>query len=110
MAKTILVHIQFMLWFRGCTFGAHVGQDHYGYLPNTVVGGQELHGNLPVAVDVVKLGQEPHDSLADPVGVEPHGELPDEVDGAQVGQKQYVYLLNEGNNPDIHFFLHCFIS
>ena len=36
----------------------HVGQEHYGYLPNTVGGGQELHGNLPVAVDVVKLGQE----------------------------------------------------
>ena len=54
----------------------HGGQEHHDYLSNTVVCGQELHGSFSVAVvDVVKLGQEPHDSLADPVGVEPHGAM-----------------------------------
>ena len=57
--------------------GVHVGQEHHGYLSNTVVGGHELHDNLPVTVDVVKLDQEPIGSLADVVGVEPHGDLPD---------------------------------
>ena len=86
----------------------HVGQKHHGYFSNTVVCSQELHGNLPVVVDAVKLDQNPHDCLADAVGVEPLGDLADEVDGAQVGQKPYVDLLNEDSNPDFYFFLHCF--